>query len=82
MLLVGGGNRHLAWSWQESWKRLWTQYTPDVASKMEGEDLVPTQPALPHTHLVPGSARACLASLHNSHSTAKPAPLGDWGGGP
>lgn len=57
--------------------RLETQDTPVVASEMEGEDMVCTQPSVPHAHLVPGSAWACLASLHTSHSTAKPAQLGD-----
>lgn len=50
---------------------------PSCSLRVEGGDPVPTQPALPHTHLVPGSARACLASLHTSHSTAKPVQLGD-----
>lgn len=50
---------------------------PSCSLRVEGGDPVPTQPALPHTHLVPGSAWACLASLHTSHSTAKATQLGD-----
>ena len=45
----------------------------------EHRDPVPTQPALPNTRPVPGSAWACLASLHTSRSSAQLG--GDWGGG-
>ena len=70
----GGGNGHLAWSWQRSWKRSGTQ---DIPVAEEGRDPVSTQPTWPHTrHPVPGSAWACLASLHTSHSLS---PLGGQG---
>lgn len=63
--------------WHRVLRVLQKSYRLRTSPEMEGRDPVPTQPALPHTHPVPGSAWACLASLHTSRSTAQTA----WPGG-